>query len=228
MHDVACGQSPTPQQNLSQSQYHLSSYRSSSVFVTAATTTITKNTTFLPEQKPMIEVVPSKYRQALIAQFWSTMRSIIQTDLLIKHIETYSPNSGHLFEQVINNQIKPQNENNENEQLTNSDNQQKSENQLTQNYDQQVSKDETQYAQKNKIQESQKLENQQTDEANFSLNNLSTNNSNTDSNTTSNNNKADKSILTNSALRNGMPLFYLSLATSNESFPYTRNVPKLR
>lgn len=43
-------------------------------------------------------VLTSKYRQALIARFWLTMRSIVQTDLLIKHLETYSPNTGYLNE----------------------------------------------------------------------------------------------------------------------------------
>lgn len=62
-------------------------------------------------------VISSVYRQALIARFWSTMRSIVQTDLLIKHLETYSPNTGHLFDNI--NQSKPQNENHDRSQPLN-------------------------------------------------------------------------------------------------------------
>lgn len=47
-------------------------------------------------------ILTSKYRQALIARFWLTMRSIVQTDLLIKHLETYSPSTGYLNEYNIN------------------------------------------------------------------------------------------------------------------------------
>lgn len=56
-------------------------------------------------------IVSSKYRQALIARFWSTMRSIVQTDLLIKHLETYSPSTGHLIDYNNSSFSRKQNEN---------------------------------------------------------------------------------------------------------------------
>lgn len=56
-------------------------------------------------------IVSSKYRQALIARFWSTMRSIVQTDMLIKHLETYSPSTGHLSDYNNCNKSRKQNEN---------------------------------------------------------------------------------------------------------------------
>lgn len=57
-------------------------------------------------------IVTSKYRQALIARFWSTMRSIVQADLLIKHLETYSSSTGHLTKH----ELRQQNENHERQQ----------------------------------------------------------------------------------------------------------------
>lgn len=39
------------------------------------------------------------------------MRSIVQTDSLIKHLETYSPSTGHLIDCDISNQSRQQNEN---------------------------------------------------------------------------------------------------------------------
>jgi len=50
------------------------------------------------------KVVTSKYRQALIARFWSTMRSIVQADMLIKHLETYSPSTGYLCDKKFESQ----------------------------------------------------------------------------------------------------------------------------
>jgi len=49
-------------------------------------------------------VLTSKYRQALITRFWSAMRLIVQSDLLIKHLGTYSPNTGHLTKQELSRQ----------------------------------------------------------------------------------------------------------------------------
>jgi len=76
----------------------LSSCRSSSISVATATTTITRKLNLPPDRSysSIEKKVTSKYRQALIARFWSTMRSIAQTDLLVKHLEAYSSNTGHL------------------------------------------------------------------------------------------------------------------------------------
>lgn len=95
-------------------QFHLSSCRSSSVSVTASTTTITKNNDLMPggSSPNNHRIVTSKYRQALIARFWSTMRSIVQADLLIKHLETYSSSTGHLTKH----ELRQQNENHERQQ----------------------------------------------------------------------------------------------------------------
>jgi len=113
LHDITCNRSKKsqlPSRLTRKCQFQLSSCqssscRSSSVPVTAATTTITKhinlmleNTTDIP---PSPRIVSSKYRQALIARFWSTMRSIVQTDMLIKHLETYSPSTGHLIDYSV-------------------------------------------------------------------------------------------------------------------------------
>lgn len=95
-------------------QFHLSSCRSSSVSVTASTSTITKNNDLMPggSSPNNYRIVTSKYRQALIARFWSTMRSIVQADLLIKHLETYSSSTGHLTKH----ELRQQNENHERQQ----------------------------------------------------------------------------------------------------------------
>lgn len=69
-------------------------------------------------------IVTSKYRQALIARFWSTMRSIVQADLLIKHLETYSPNTGHLSDYNISDQSRQQNENHDQQHSLKFENQQ--------------------------------------------------------------------------------------------------------
>lgn len=109
LHDITCNKT---KKSFQQSQFQLSSCRSSSInfaaVTTAVTTTIMKNTDYMPDRSPA-RVISSVYRQALIARFWSTMRSIIHTDLLIKHLETYSPSTGHLFDKY--NQTKQQTEN---------------------------------------------------------------------------------------------------------------------
>lgn len=105
-------------------QFQLSSSRSSSISITAASTTITKKNDLVQDRlsTSVQKTVTSKYRQALIARFWSTMRSIVQTDLLVKHLETYSPSTGHLLVNYTSNQPVKENENHD---------QQESENQLT-------------------------------------------------------------------------------------------------
>jgi len=95
-----------------QCQFQLSSCRSSSISVATATTTITRNLNLLPDRSysSIEKRVTSKYRQALIARFWLTMRSIAQTDLLVKHLEAYSPSTGHLINSDNCNQPLEQNE----------------------------------------------------------------------------------------------------------------------
>lgn len=105
LHDITCNKT---KKSFQQSQFQLSSCRSSSINFAAVTTTITKNTDYMPDRSP-VRVISSVYRQALIARFWSTMRSIIHTDLLVKHLETYSPHTGHLFDKY--NRLKQQTEN---------------------------------------------------------------------------------------------------------------------
>lgn len=127
LHDITCGRYKKSQQmfKLSQQcQFQLSSSRSSSISIAAASTTITKKNDLMSDRLSAStqKTVTSKYRQALIARFWSTMRSIVQTDLLIKHLETYSPSSGHLLVNYSCNQSEKENKNHDS---------QKSENQLT-------------------------------------------------------------------------------------------------
>ncbi|VVC33882.1 Hypothetical protein CINCED_3A021397 [Cinara cedri] len=112
LHDITCSKT---KKYLEQSQtarsfkFQLSSCRSSSISFAAATTTITKKTDYIMSDRSSTRVISSMYRQALIARFWSTMQSIVQTDVLIKHLETYSPSTGHLFDSE--NQPKQQTEN---------------------------------------------------------------------------------------------------------------------
>lgn len=118
MHDITCNRGKNSQlltQLAPKFQFHLSSCRSSSVSVTASTTTITKNNDLMPggSSPNNHRIVTSKYRQALIARFWSTMRSIVQADLLIKHLETYSSSTGHLTKHEP---LRQQNENHERQQ----------------------------------------------------------------------------------------------------------------
>ncbi|XP_050434218.1 uncharacterized protein LOC126841666 isoform X2 [Adelges cooleyi] len=91
-------------QSFQQRQYQLSSSSSSVTFppfsttITSATVQLADNGTPIANRGIVNSTVTSNYRQALITRFWSTMRSIGQTDLLVKHLETYSPSTGHLVD----------------------------------------------------------------------------------------------------------------------------------
>lgn len=189
----------------------MSSCRSSSISVATPTTTITRNLNLLPETYSSIESrVTSKYRQALIARFWLTMRSIAQTDLLIKHLEAYSPSTGHLN--------KPDNCNQP----------------LEQNKDQQPRKQENQKIIGSNLElSSQVLQNLQIletpqilqlDDSSVNSSNLNSTNSKTD--TVFSTEKTESNLLSflaseipnKSPLHSGVPLFYYSASNSNISF----------
>lgn len=205
LHDITCNRSKKSQLQLQlpgTCQFQLSSCRSSSISVTAATTTITKNSDLLPEistDTPTPRIVASKYRQALINRFWSTMRSIVQTDLLIKHLETYSPSTGHLFDYNSSHQNKE-----------NHDRQQ-------QKYDNQPS---PQLQQINDSNLSPNILNN-----NF-LNTDGTSNTGTGEGQSTNFSKSG--VPNRSPLRSGMPLFYHLPTNSNTSFSLKQNQVKLK
>ncbi|XP_050530001.1 KICSTOR complex protein SZT2-like isoform X2 [Daktulosphaira vitifoliae] len=125
LRDITCGRNKKlHNQNLSQSfqqcQYQLSSYKSSTNFPSTSTTitsTILQSDGGVVSPRGIVlnSAVSSKYRQALITRFWSTMRSIAQTDLLIKHLETYSPSTGHLVDFNSCNQSRPYDQSFENQ-----------------------------------------------------------------------------------------------------------------
>lgn len=186
-----------------QCQFQLSSYRSSSIVVTAATTTITKNTDLIPDRSSTQRVVTSKYRQALIARFWSTMHSIVQTDLLVKHLETYSPSTGHLNDY--------NNCNASNQQNTNHDRQQplKQENPVSSQIQQTEDSNKSPNSSTNSNPKAEIPANTGTKEAksvNFSA----------------------SGIPNRSPLRSGMPLFYHLPINSNTSFSVKQNQVKLK
>lgn len=182
-------------------QFQLSSCRSSSISVTAATTTITKNSDLLPEistDTPTPRIVASKYRQALINRFWSTMRSIVQTDMLIKHLETYSPSTGHLFDYNSCHQNKE-----------NHERQQKFENQPTLQV--------------------QQISDFNLSPSILNNNVLSTDStSNTGTTETQSANFSKSGVPNRSPLRSGMPLFYHLPTNSNSSFSLKQNQVKLK
>lgn len=187
-----------------QCQFQLSSCRSSSISITAPTTTITRKNILVHDRLSTNtqKTVNSKYRQALIARFWSTMRSIGQTDLLVKHLETYSSSTGHLL--VVDN-IPDNNEpgkENENPDL------QKSENQQTSPI-------------------------KQTDDSSIKLSNLNDVELKSDTivNATATETKSVKfsasEVPNRSPLRSGMPLFY-QLPTNSNTFSVKQTPVKLK
>lgn len=75
------------------------------MYFCTSTTTITENDLIADSSYSNYKrVLKSKYRQALIIQFWSTMRSVIQSDFYIKHLGTYALNTGHLTKQELTRQ----------------------------------------------------------------------------------------------------------------------------
>lgn len=152
-------------------------------------------------------VVTSKYRQALIARFWSTMRSIVQSDLLIKHLETYSPNTGHLSDYSNCEQSKQQNENHDQLQTL------KIENQLS---PQIQPIDDTNSLSPNSI--------------NASVSKMSTSQTtvNTGITEAKSANIVVPGVSSRSPLRSGIPLFYNPSTNSNASFPSKQSQVKLK
>lgn len=97
-----------------QCHFQLSSCQSSLISIATATSSITNKSHLVRDRLStnIQKTVSSKYRQALIARFWLTMRSIVQTDLLVKHLETYSLSTGHLLvDNILCNQSEKENEN---------------------------------------------------------------------------------------------------------------------
>lgn len=195
----------------------MSSCRSSSISVATATTTITRNLNLLPDRSysSIEKKVTSKYRQALITRFWSTMHSIAQTDLLIKHLEAYSSSTGHLSNSDYCNQLIEQNES-QDQQLQKQENQQTVEIEPTSPV----------------IQNLQVLETPQIlqlDDSSVIPSNLNSSNSKTD--TVFSTEKTETNLLSfltsevpnKSPLYNGVPLFYYLITNSNTSFCLKQN-----
>jgi len=192
----------------------LSSCRSSSISIATATTTITRDLNLLPETYNSIEKrVTSKYRQALIARFWLTMRSIAQTDLLVKHLEAYSSSTGHLNNPDNCNQPLEQNEIIYDQQLQKQENQQIIGSNLEPS---------SQVLQNLQILETPQI--LQLDDSNVNSSNLNNTNSKTDIVFTTE--KTESNLLSymaseipnKSPLHSGVPLFYYSASNSNTSF----------
>lgn len=205
LHDITCGRYKKSRQvfKISQPcQFQLSSSRSSSISISATSTTITKKNDLVQDRLTTSaqKTVTSKYRQALIARFWSTMRSIVQTDLLVKHLETYSPNTGHLLVNYISNQPEKENENHD---------VQKSENQIT-----------------TKIQTTDDS-NIKSGNLNNNLKSDTTVNAGEVSETKSVKFSATE-VPNRSPLRSGMPLFYHLPTNSNTSFSLKQTNVKLK
>uniref|UniRef100_A0A2S2NRV9 Protein SZT2 n=1 Tax=Schizaphis graminum TaxID=13262 RepID=A0A2S2NRV9_SCHGA len=220
LHDITCTRTKKSQllsKIPRQCQFHLSSCRSSSISVATASTTITRNLNLLTDRSysSLEKKVSSKYRQALITRFWSTMQSIAQTDLLIKHLEAYSPSTGHLMNSENFNQPIEQNE-------TQDKQFQKQKNQQT------VQIEPTSQV----IQNLQVLETPQIlqlDDSSVISSNLNSNNSKTD--TVFSTEKTEANLLSfltsevpnKSPLHNGVPLFYYLVTNSNTSFCLKQN-----
>lgn len=181
----------------------MSSYRSSSTAVTAATTTITKNTDLIPDRSSTQRVFTSKYRQALIARFWSTMHSIVQTDLLVKHLETYSPSTGHLNDYSNCNTSNQQNKTHDRQQLL------KQESPVLPQIQQTEDLDKSPNASNNS--------NPTTDTP-----------ANSGTKETKSVNFSASGVPNRSPLRSGMPLFYHLPTNSNTSFSVKQNQVKLK
>lgn len=192
----------------------MSSCRSSSISVATATTTITRNLNLLPERSysSIERRVTSKYRQALIARFWLTMRSIAQTDLLVKHLEAYSPSTGHLVNSDNCNQPLEQNEIIQDQLL------QKQENHQTVEIEPLLQV----------IQNIQVLETTEILQLDDSSN-LNSNNSKTDTVFKTEKTEANplsflaSEVPNKSPLHNGVPLFYYLATNSNTSFSLKQN-----
>lgn len=164
----------------------------------------------LPERSysSIEQKVTSKYRQALIARFWSTMRSIAQTDLLVKHLESYSPSTGHLTKFENCNQAIEQNEIEE-EQLPKQENQQV----------EQIEEPSSQIIQNLQVLETTQI--LQLDDSSVVSSNLNSSDSKTD--TVFGTEKAEAKLLSlltsevpkKSPLHSGVPLFYHLETNSN-------------
>jgi len=155
--------------------------------------------------------VTSKYRQALIARFWLTMRSIAQTDLLVKHLEAYSPSTGHLINSDNCNQPLEQNEIIQDQHI------QKQESQQTVQIE-----PSSQVIQNLQVLETPQI--LQLDDSSVISSNLNSTNSKTD--TVFSTEKTEANMLSflasevpnKSPLHNGVPLFYYLATNSNTSF----------
>lgn len=205
LHDITCGRYKKSRQvfKISQPcQFQLSLSRSSSISVSVASTTITKKNDLVQDRLTTNaqKTVTSKYRQALIARFWSTMRSIVQTDLLVKHLETYSPNTGYLLVNCTCNQPKKENENHD---------VQKSENQTTTQIQQTDNSNKKSSILNNNLKSDTKVNAAATTETKsvkFSA----------------------SEVQNRSPLRSGMPLFYHLPTNSNTSFSLKQTNVKLK
>lgn len=244
LHDITCGRNNKSQQQVQLSrkcQFRTVSGQSSSIFFTTATT-FANNTNFIPEYSYFSSPrrVNSKYRQALIARFWSTMRSIVQTDSLIKHLETYSPSTGHLIDCDISNQSRQQNENPDGQIYQKPEGQLVLENQQILKSQQMQQTSQTPWVeqisliqQTSLVQKTPQIQ-QINDSSQISSNennnilNMDITQSNTGTKEAKSVNFTGSGVPNRSPLRSGMPLFYQLPTNSNTSFSLKQNQVKLK
>jgi hypothetical protein len=157
----------------------------------------------LPDTPSPQRIVTSKYRQALIARFWSTMHSIVQTDLLVKHLETYSPSTGHLNDFNNCNTSNQQNKNHDRQQPV-----------------KQESPVSPQIQQTEDSSKSPNSSNNINSKADIAVN--------TGTKEAKSVNFSASGVPNRSPLRSGMPLFYHLPTNSNTSFSVKQNQVKLK